>query len=273
MTGKDPVAGDSRRETVKFLKPSLAQIKRWGQLNRGTVRRGEGLFLVEGFKVVEALLRSSWSVNAVLVMEETKERWDSLLPLRRGAFGVYAIGRVAWKKLSQDRAPEGIMAVATLPPREEAVKFLESLSGNLLLLHELNNPNNLGAVMRTAHWFGFTGIILSRNSVDFAHPKVVRASMGSLFDLSILADADFEAILPRLKGRFRLIGSDVRTGSPPHRCECPTALMLGSESHGLPKELTGLADEIWRIPGSGRAESLSLPQAAAILMYACTATA
>jgi TrmH family RNA methyltransferase len=144
------------------------------------------------------------------------------------------------------------------------------VQGHLLLLYRLNNPNNLGAIMRSAHWFGFAGIILSRDSVDFTHPKVVRASMGSIFYLSLIADAEFAEILPRLKERYRLAGSDVRIGVPPHVCAKPTALLMGSESHGLPDDLSGMADEIWRIPGTGGAESLSLPQAAAVLMYACT---
>ncbi len=258
---------------MRFLKPTHALLQKWASLDQAKSRKEENLFLAEGAKIVGEALRSSWKLRALLVREDRREHFGGMPDVRSGKLDVFTLTDREWRRLSQDKSSEGIMAVVSLPLREETGRFLESMPGNLLLLHELNNPNNLGAVMRTAHWFGFTGIILSRNSVDFAHPKAVRASMGSLFDLSILDDADFEAILPRLKGRFRLIGSDVRAGALPHRCEGPTALMLGSESHGLPKELSNLADEVWRIPGSSRAESLSLPQAAAVLMYACTATA
>ena len=144
-------------------------------------------------------------------------------------------------------------------------------AGHILLAYGLNNPNNLGALMRTAHWFGFGTILLSTDSVDFTNPKVVRTSMGSLFHLTLIADQDFAVLLPLLKKNYLLVAGDVNNGGPPHPCPQPTALLLGNESHGLPEELLELADERWTIPGAGRAESLSLPQAAAIMMYAAIA--
>ena len=123
--------------------------------------------------------------------------------------------------------------------------------------------------MRSAHWFGFTNIILSTNSADYTNPKTVRASMGSLFHLTIVSDVDLIAALPQIKKTHYLVGSDVREGLPPHPLPQKVALLLGSESHGLPEQLLELADERWCIPGNARADSLSLPQAATIMMYEC----
>ncbi len=134
----------------------------------------------------------------------------------------------------------------------------------------MNNPNNLGALLRTADWFGFRTVLLSDGSCEATNPKVVRTSMGSLFHLTVVEDVDFEQLLPRLRGRFQVVGSEVREGISPHPCAAGTALLMGSESHGLPAELLALTDERWRIPGKGGVESLSLPQAAAIMMYECT---
>jgi TrmH family RNA methyltransferase len=93
--------------------------------------------------------------------------------------------------------------------------------------------------------------------------------MGSLFHLTVIGDLDFNRMLAGVRGRFRIVGSDVREGVPPHPCGPATALLMGSESHGLPEELLVQAQERWRIPGGEGAESLSLPQAAAIMMYEC----
>ncbi len=134
----------------------------------------------------------------------------------------------------------------------------------------MNNPNNLGTLIRTAHWFGLGTLLLSSDSVDFTNPKVVRTSMGSLFHLAVIPDVDFGGVLPSLKKNYLIVAGDVKKGVPPHPCPQQTALLLGSESHGLPENLLELADERWNIPGAGRAESLSLPQAAAIMMYAAT---
>jgi TrmH family RNA methyltransferase len=257
---------------MRFLKPTHAQLKKWAGLEQAKNRKGENLFLAEGAKIVREVLRSAWRTRALLIREDRMELFREMPAAFSGKLDVYALTDREWRRLSQDKSPEGIIAVASVPPMT-AVRDLVSGGGErLLLLHGVSNPNNMGALLRAADWFGFRTVLLSRGSVDFTHPKVVRTAMGSLFHLTMIADLDFEEILPGLRASHRLIGSNVRTGLPPHARKGPTALMLGSESHGVPEKLSSLADEVWRIPGAGRAESLSLPQAAAIMMYACTAT-
>jgi TrmH family RNA methyltransferase len=161
------------------------------------------------------------------------------------------------------------MAVVSIKQGYSFSAWLAETTGNVLILHEINNPRNLGALMRSAHWFGFRSIILSSNSADYTHPKAVRASMGSLFHLTIITDVDLSEALPEIKKNYRLVGSHVREGSLPHATGEKVALLLGNESHGLPEALLRMADEQWSIPGSSEADSLSLPQAAAIMMYEC----
>jgi TrmH family RNA methyltransferase len=88
--------------------------------------------------------------------------------------------------------------------------------------------------------------------------------------LHIMAEVDFTEALPKIKEHYFLVGSHIRQGAMPHACARMTALLMGSESHGLPEALLHLTDEHWRIPGTGNADSLSLPQAAAIMMYECS---
>jgi TrmH family RNA methyltransferase len=94
--------------------------------------------------------------------------------------------------------------------------------------------------------------------------------MGTLFHVGMMQDINFAETLPIIKEHFFLVGSHIREGIVPHACKQRTALLLGSETHGLPETLIRLADELWHIPGLGRGDSLSLPQAAAIMMYECT---
>ena len=257
---------------MEFLKPTHALLKKWAGLERARNRKEENLFLAEGAKIVREALHSAWKTSVLLIREDRKEHFQEIPSAFPGKLDVYALSDREWRRLSQDKSSEGIIAVSSVPTMPAIQSLTSDENRRLLLLHEINNPNNLGALLRAADWFGFEAVLLSRGSVDFTHPKVVRTSMGSLFHLAVIADVDFARVLPGLRSSHRLIGSDVRSGAAPHAIKGAMALMLGSESHGLPKELAGLADEIWRIPGSGRTESLSLPQAAAILMYACTAT-
>jgi TrmH family RNA methyltransferase len=252
----------------QMARPLKSQLKRWEKLTREKHRRRERLFLAEGGKVVAELLRSGRPLEALLVREEKAGLWAALLAGAPGEIGIYRLTAREWEALSQDESPEGVMAVAAAPPSVDPARLPEG-PGPLLLLHGVNNPNNLGAILRTADWFGFRTVLTSAGSCEATNPKVVRTSMGGLFHLTLVEEVDFERLLPRLRGRFRVVGSEVREGVAPHPCGAGTALLMGSESHGLPASLLALTDERWRIGGGG-AESLSLPQAAAILMYECT---
>ena len=252
---------------IDFLDISQAQLKGWARLTDAKVRQEEGMFLAEGIKVIEELFVSDWQTKAILVLPEKNKNWEKLLEQTANNVPIYQLKRSQWQKLGQDREPEGIMAVVSIKQQYPLSAWLVKTLGNVLILHEINNPRNLGALMRSAHWFGFRSIILSSNSADYTHPKAVRASMGSLFHLTIITDVDLSKILPEIKKNYRLVGSHVREGSLPHAAGGKVALLLGNESHGLPENLLAAVDERWCIPGSSEADSLSLPQAAAIMMY------
>ena len=255
---------------MMILKPNRQQLTSWSKLNMAKFRRKEELFLAEGFKVVQELLKSACDTAALFILEEKKEHLGAFLSTLPEHVEIYSLNKSEWKKLSQDKEPEGIMALARVPRFEKFLPVLEQGNDHLLLLYEVNNPNNLGAIMRTAHWFGIETIMLSTNSVDFTNPKVVRSSMGSLFHLTIIPEVDFVKVLPEFRKHYFLVGSTVQNGISPHGCAQKSALLLGSESHGLPEELISLTTEQWCIPGNGGAESLSLPNAAAIMMYEMT---
>lgn len=250
-----------------FLTPSQIQLKKWARLDDAKVRREEGVFLAEGVKVVEELLKSDWQIKALLVMPEKIKFWQTLAFPREGEIPAYQLKRTQWEKIGQDREPEGIMALVEMKRAPEFSSWLTKHSGHVLILHEINNPLNLGALARSAQWFGFNSIVLSANSVDFTNPKAVRASMGSLFHLTMIPEMDLTEVLPDIRKHFFVIGSDVHEGTAPHPVQKNAALILGNESHGLPETILKMTDEKWSIPGSGKADSLSLPQAAAIMMY------
>lgn len=250
-----------------FSDASHNHLKKWTRLTEAKFRKADGLFRAEGVKVVEELLKSDWQVEAILVLPEKNKYWEKLIAPAQNKIPVYQLTRSEWKKLSQDKEPEGIMAVVHIKSEPDLFSCLSASMGNALVLHEISNPGNIGALMRSALWFGFTHIILSANSAAYTNPKTVRASMGSLFHLTVFSDVDLIAALPQIRKTHYLVGSDVRKGVLPHPLPKKSALLLGSESHGLPESLLALPDESWRIPGHAQADSLSLPQAAAIMMY------
>jgi RNA methyltransferase, TrmH family len=254
---------------INFSVPSQAQIKKWTRLADNKFRREEGLFTAEGVKVIEELLSSRWQVRTILLLPEKRKYWGKIITKAPADVPCYELNRTQWQKISQDKEPEGIMALVDMPKERSEADCFTLSSGNILILHEISNPGNLGALLRSALWFGFGNIILSTGSVEHTNPKTVRTSMGSMFHLNIIANIPLKKVLPEIKKSYYLIGSNVRQGLAPHLLQNKAALLLGSESHGLPDDLLAIVDEQWCIPGSGTVDSLSLPQAAAIMMYEC----
>jgi len=253
-----------------FIKPLKSQVKLWEKLRQGKYRRQEGLFLAEGFKVVQELLNSDWESSAILVSEKKVAAWKDFLCSVSKKTQIYQLTESDLIKLSQDKTPEGIMALVVIPRCPDMTEWLaREDAGHLLLLWRINNPNNLGAVIRSAHWFGIKKILLSAGSVDFTNAKVVRSTMGSLFHVTVVSEVDFAETLPEIKEHYFMAGSHHRQGVEPHPCMKKTAILLGSESHGLPEALLRIMDETWCISGADTLDSLSLPQAAAIMMYEC----
>jgi TrmH family RNA methyltransferase len=252
-----------------FLTPSQIQLKKWARLDDGKIRQDEGIFLAEGVKVIEELLKSDWQIKALLVIPEKIKSWGKVPPPNSKNIPVYQLTRAQWEKIGQDREPEGIMALVERKAAPNFPSWLTKHSGPALILHEINNPLNLGALARSALWFGFNSVLLSANSVDFTNPKAIRASMGSLFHLTVIPDVDVVEVLPDIRKHFFVIGSDAHEGIPPHPVQENAALILGNESHGLPEKILKMAEERWSIAGRGKSDSLSLPQAAAIMMYEC----
>ncbi len=252
---------------MDFPSASQNQLKKWGRLAEAKFRRADGLLLAEGVKVVEELMKSGWEMEATLVLPEKKSHWESLMTPEKNKSPVYQLTRPQWNKLSQDKEPEGLISVVKVREQPSLASLIQSSNGHILILHEINNPGNLGALARSACWFGFGGMIIGTNSVDWTNPKVIRASMGCIFHLAVMSDVDLSAALPEIKKDRVVIGSDVREGVVPQPLAKKAALLLGSESHGLPDYILRQADDRWRIPGGNQTDSLSLPQAAAIMMY------
>lgn len=253
-----------------LLSASQNQLKRWARLSEAKFRCADGLFLAEGIKVVEELLKSDWQIEAILILPEKIRYWEELIEPLNDRQPIYQLTRQEWKKLSQDKEPEGLIAIVKNKNELSFAEWLQSARGHLLIGYQISNPQNLGALMRSAYWFGLENILLGFSSVDWTHPKVIRASMGAIFHLRILSDVDVPAVLPEIRKDYVLIGSDVRQGISPHPLAQRGALLMGSESHGLPADLLEQASERWCISGNRLSDSLSLPQAAAIMMYEMT---
>ncbi|KAA3659310.1 MAG: RNA methyltransferase [Calditrichaeota bacterium] len=175
-----------------------------------------------------------------------------------------------FKKISNTAHAQGIGALLRFPQQAlNADSLLNEKKGIVIAIDELNDPGNLGTIIRTAEWFGVTGMAIGKNTVAWHNDKVLRASMGAIFHLPFLEVEDFPMFLQKAKAAgFTLFAADQNGTTSLSNVQIPekSILLLGDEAKGLSRQSRKAADEILAIEGKGKVESLNVASAAAILM-------
>ncbi len=226
-------------------------------LREASARAETGLYLIEGAKLIGEAISAlpSQAFHAILWRE------DEPLPFVVPSELVYPVAPVIIERITTlDTAPAGIaIAYQTQQaprPHETPALFLEGLQ----------DPGNVGAIIRLAEWFGIRALWLSPNSVDPFHPKVVRAAMGSLFRVAIARVRDWAGLLRTFPGP--IVVATLR-GHPPEQIDWPSvkALYLGGEGQGVRQAPPDAISVFIPRASSAKAESLNVATAAAILLY------
>jgi len=234
----------------------------------------EDLIFVEGLRLCEEAYRSNLEIEAVVVSEELsrKERAaGAIAQLSKVSKRTASVSEKLLESVSYTKTPQGIIVLAQRPEASEA-RLAASLDANplLVLLHQINNPVNVGAILRTSEAAGATGVITTSNTSDPFSPKSLRGAMGSAFRLPIWRSADYADTIQWCRQRdIKTICADVEATTPYTSINwtAPSALLLGPESTGFTSEELELADKKVAIPMKGMAESLNVAVAAGILLF------
>lgn len=230
------------------------QLKLVRSLNQKKTRAETGLFVVEGKKNVEELINSNWDIEFVALTASANIDYSDTLE----------ISPKDLKQVSSLKNPDGILAVA----KQKQFDLDFNRDELVLALDNINDPGNLGTIIRTADWFGIKNIICSPTTVDCYNPKVVQSTKGSLFHININY-FDLEEVLKKFSGE--IIGAAL-DGEPfsLSKTNGNTILLMGSESHGISSKLESLLTKKVLIPKKGKAESLNVGIATGILLAQLT---
>lgn len=228
----------------------------WRSLREHRTRKETGLFLVEGRKMTAEALASAFPVEAVLVAEGVSADVPDSVP-------VFELPERLFATLTETKTPQGIAAVV----RETELP----LSGtHLVALDGVQDPGNVGTILRTLDAAGLDGALLSPACADPYTPKVLRATMGSIFRTPVGLCADLSARLRKLKSEGYEILSSQLDGEPFY-ARAPIGdrwvLVIGNEGNGVTEPVRALATRRLRLPMRGGAESLNAAVAAGIMMY------
>jgi TrmH family RNA methyltransferase len=239
-------------------------------LRQRKTRDAEGLFLAEGVRAVEDLAASALPLRFALAASTL---WDT--PRGRALLDVLAIKRVAVHEaterelaaLADTETPQGILAVAAIPSATLDDVRIDAEPAVIVVLDAVQDPGNFGTLARTAEALGGAGLVALPGTVDPWNPKSVRAAMGSTFRLPVVA-ADWNDLSPWLSSRgFTTLAAAADGEAMPDPRPRRAALVLGNEGAGISEDTRARADRVVGIPIRGRAESLNVAAAGAILLY------
>ncbi len=247
---------------------SKNQIKLITSLHHKKFRKEHGLFIAEGEKVVEDLLFSEWKVQSVLLTKDFYENKFSEWKVSK-SIPVEIISEKELEKISALTKPQQIIAVAKMPENKLDANLLkDELS---LMLDGINDPGNLGTIIRIADWFGISTIICSENCADVFNPKTVQSTMGSLFRVNVFYESLPELLKNISADKIPVYGTLLgEENIYLANLSAKGIIVIGSESHGISNEVIPFIINKITIPSfsvaqNKKADSLNAAMAASIV--------
>lgn len=231
---------------MKLTSVSNEKVKYWVNLKDKKFRDKEGVFLIEGDHLIEEAKKNNLIKYTISMVNEDAD---------------YYVTREIMEKISHQKSISLNVAVCGFLKED-------SIGGNVLILDNLQDPGNLGTIIRSAVAFGIDTIIIGDTCVDLYNPKVIRSTEGMIFNLNIIR-RNLKEIIPILKNLgYKIVGTDVNKGKDIRKINKENiAVVIGNEGNGLSEDVKTLCDEFIYIKMDSKCESLNAGVAASIIMY------
>lgn len=231
---------------MKLTSVSNEKVKYWVNLKDKKFRDKEGVFLIEGDHLIEEAKKNNLIKYTISMVNEEAD---------------YYVTKEIMEKISHQKSISYNVAVCDFLKED-------SIGGNVLILDNLQDPGNLGTIIRSAVAFSIDTIIIGDTCVDLYNPKVIRSTEGMIFNLNIIR-RNLKEIIPVLKNLgYKIIGTDVNKGIDARKINKDNiAVVIGNEGNGLSEEVKALCDEFIYIKIASNCESLNAGVAASIIMY------
>lgn len=227
-------------------------------------RLKEKKYIIEGFRLVQESFKAKCLIDYIVVSESGLEKLDEYLKEYLDQVKIYVMKNNLFSQLTSTEQPQGIIAVLNI------TDSTDNLDGEFYLLcDKVQDPGNLGTIIRTAHAAGVTGIILTKGTVDIYNDKTIRSTMGSIFYMPVIHDNDL-SFLEELKSKgFKLVATSLEESKDffDEDLSGKIILSVGNEGNGISNEIFSLADKKVKIPMPGGAESLNVAVATSIILF------
>lgn len=247
------------------------KIKYTKSLLKSKNRNKESKFIIEGYRILTLAIECRAKLDYVFInedFEKKQEHKEFLETLKKKDIRVYKTTNKIFEDLTDTENTQGIIGVVKFKQRT----LEENLTDDnrfVLILDRIQDPGNMGTIIRTADAAGVDAIIALKGCVDIYNPKVIRSTMGSIFDMNVIHATQEEALRILKLKKFDIVSSYLDTNNYYNTVEYnyKAALVIGNEANGINEELVSKSDVLVKIPIYGKAESLNAAISSAILMY------
>ncbi|MGF7186765.1 TrmH family RNA methyltransferase [Desulfitispora alkaliphila] len=253
---------------ISILSDKNPQFKNWKKLKRRKQRVEQGQFIIEGWKLIEEAVAAKIELNAIIICQGAETEFqDKIKP-----YNSYVLPRKLYEQLAATDTPQPIMAIANMRNTQTSDEDSNLAEQELVLvLDRIQDPGNMGTIIRTAHAAGISILYLTKGCADVFNEKVIRSAMGSSFHIQTIVIEDERELMSALKGKqFTIATAHVGEGSTSLYNTIfnrPLALILGNEAAGPSEIMLDNSNVKVKIPLLGGAESLNVGIAAGIIIY------
>lgn len=252
------VITSKENETVKIIK----------KLKDKKYRDETGLYIIEGIKMLEEAIEEKARIRKIIICEECLKAGDleQKVLYEIAKYNCIYVNSKVFNSLTDVVAPQGIMAVIEKPNKDIKIKYDQDI---ILALDGIQDPGNLGTILRTADSVNLKQIIVTKNTADSYNPKVVRSTMGAILRIKIIETDDLAKTLKEAKkNKFKIVATSLDTNNSIYDIDYnKKVIVIGNEANGVSKEIQELADNKVKIPMLGKTESLNASVATGIMLY------
>ena len=225
-------------------------------------------YVVEGVKLVEEAVKENAKIKQIIVCEDTTRTYEipTHIMLEIAKYECISVSDKIFNIITQFTNPQGIMAIIEKNAQNAKIDYTQDI---IVVLDDVQDPGNLGTILRTVDSIGLNQIIVSKGTADAFNSKVVRSTMGAIFRIKIIEVENLaQAIKEMRKHHFKLMVTSLQTKNSIYDIDFyKKIIVIGNEANGVSKEIQDMADEKAKIPMLGRTESLNASVAAGVVMY------
>lgn len=245
-------------ETIKYLK----------KLKDKKYRDQENSYIVEGIKLIKEAIQENAKIKLIVICDDCAQDnlMESELKYEIARYECVYVTEKIFSSITSVVNPQGILAVIEKDKNSSEIDYSDDL---FLVLDDIQDPGNMGTILRTADSINLKQIIVSKGSADIYNPKVVRSTMGAIFRMKIIESENLAKTLKEMKKhKIKIATTSLQTNNSIYDISYrKTAIVIGNEANGVSKEILDLADEKIKIPMLGKTESLNASVATAIVLY------